>query len=83
MYSGRVQGVGFRATARHIAASHPVTGWVRNEHDGTVSLEVQGLPFAIEAFLNELRTTTGRFIRTENAIPVSPANGESNFRIEH
>ncbi len=33
-YSGRVQGVGFRATARHIACGYEVTGMVRNLPDG-------------------------------------------------
>ena len=38
VYAGRVQGVGFRATAREIAADFAVTGWVRNQPDGTVLL---------------------------------------------
>ena len=41
-YSGRVQGVGFRATARALAQPRPITGLVRNEADGTVWLEAQG-----------------------------------------
>jgi len=82
-FAGRVQGVGFRATARRIAASHEVTGWVRNESDGTVLLEVQGLPFATETFLNELRITMGRHIRAENSIPVPAVNTESDFMIKH
>ncbi len=40
--SGRVQGVGFRYTARNAATQLGITGWVRNEFDGTVSMEVQG-----------------------------------------
>ena len=42
IFYGRVQGVGFRYTARHLAASLGLTGWVRNEYDGTVHMEVQG-----------------------------------------
>ena len=41
-YKGRVQGVGFRATCRSIARGHDVSGWVRNEPDGSVTLEAQG-----------------------------------------
>ena len=42
IFHGRVQGVGFRYTARHLADSLGLTGWVRNEYDGTVHMEVQG-----------------------------------------
>jgi len=40
--SGRVQGVGFRYRAYYAARCLGLTGWVRNEDDGTVTLEVQG-----------------------------------------
>ena len=41
VYHGRVQGVGFRYTARSIARRHPVSGWVRNLPAGTVELLVE------------------------------------------
>lgn len=80
-FIGHVQGVGFRATARWVAASHAVTGWVRNEPDGTVVLEIQGDPAEIDAYLNALRERLARFIRQEHAdtIPVIP--DESAFVI--
>lgn len=55
VFAGRVQGVGFRMTARRAAAGHPVTGWVRNEPDGTVRCVVEGDAAAIDAFLDDLR----------------------------
>ena len=42
--SGRVQGVGFRYRAQYAAQALELTGWVENEDDGTVTLEVQGDP---------------------------------------
>ena len=42
VFHGRVQGVGFRYTAKYLAQSLGLTGWVRNEWDGTVTLEIQG-----------------------------------------
>ena len=41
---GRVQGVGFRYRAQYAAQYLELTGWVRNEDDGSVTLEVQGRP---------------------------------------
>ena len=41
---GQVQGVGFRYRARYAAQSLGLTGWVENEDDGSVTLEVQGEP---------------------------------------
>ena len=42
--SGRVQGGGFRYRARYAAGQLGLAGWVENESDGTVTLEVQGDP---------------------------------------
>ena len=39
---GRVQGVGFRYTVVQAANALGLTGWVRNERDGTVTTELQG-----------------------------------------
>ena len=41
-FSGRVQGVGFRQRARHLASGFGLTGWVRNLPDQRVEMEVQG-----------------------------------------
>ncbi|WP_346662314.1 acylphosphatase [uncultured Merdimonas sp.] len=42
VFYGHVQGVGFRYTAKHLARSLGLSGWVENEYNGTVVLEVQG-----------------------------------------
>ena len=42
VFHGRVQGVGFRYTAKYLAQSLGLTGWVENEFDGTVVMEIQG-----------------------------------------
>ena len=41
-FCGEVQGVGFRWTSRIVADKTGCTGWVRNDSDGTVALELQG-----------------------------------------
>ena len=41
-FVGEVQGVGFRWTARKVAQELALSGWVRNEPDGSVEIELQG-----------------------------------------
>ena len=54
IFTGRVQGVGFRYSVRSIAKHHPVKGYVRNLADGTVQLVMQGEPSALNALLAEV-----------------------------
>lgn len=54
-FSGRVQGVGFRATTRSIAAGFNVTGFVRNQRDGTVLCVVEGERDEIDRFIHAVR----------------------------
>lgn len=54
IYSGRVQGVGFRYTTSGIARRFPVTGFVRNLADGTVELLAVGGKRDVDDFLSEV-----------------------------
>jgi acylphosphatase len=54
--SGRVQGVAFRWEAQHAAQKLGVTGWVRNEADGSVVAHVEGEPDAVNDMVVWLRT---------------------------
>lgn len=49
IFRGEVQGVGFRYRAKYAAQLLELTGWVENEDDGSVEMEVQGLPETIDA----------------------------------
>ena len=65
-YSGQVQGVGFRYTARSLAARFAVAGYVRNSPDGTVELLAEGEPAEIDAFLQALAQRLQGYVeRTE------------------
>ena len=48
LFKGRVQGVGFRFRCFSIANELKLTGFVKNEYDGSVSMEVQGEGMMIE-----------------------------------
>ena len=50
-FMGRVQGVGFRIRAKYAARGMCITGWVRNEWDGSVVMEAQGAAGAIDQML--------------------------------
>src|SRR5699024_5324258 len=59
--SGHVQGVGFRFTAQQHATKYNLVGWVKNNPDGTVELEVEGPKNKINLFVNELEAGFNRF----------------------
>lgn len=66
------RGVGFRYRAEHAANMLGVTGWVRNEPDGSVLLEVQGTDEQIDKVL--AMVNQGTYVNidriTANQIPI-------------
>ena len=57
-FVGEVQGVGFRWTSQRLANQIGLTGWVRNEWDGSVSMELQGTSAQIASFFGRHRLNT-------------------------
>lgn len=80
-FEGRVQGVGFRATTHGLARARPVTGWVRNEPDGSVLMEVQGRAADVESLLTEIARVMGRNIRAASRAPMCVEEGERGFEV--
>jgi acylphosphatase len=83
LFSGHVQGVGFRYTAQAIAKHHPVTGYVRNLPDGRVELVMEGDAAEMEKVVSRLKDQMeghiGRVTESE-----SPGTGEfQGFDIRH
>jgi len=82
-FSGLVQGVGFRYEAQRIASQLDLVGWVRNQSDGSVVVEVEGAANYVEAFLLAVEAVP-RFditdIRTED---LPPSRAETAFRIRY
>ena len=67
LYSGQVQGVGFRYTVKSVATGFEVTGSVRNLPGGGVELVAEGTKDELEAFRQAIRESgLGHFIRQED-----------------
>jgi acylphosphatase len=78
LYSGHVQGVGFRYTAKSVAAGFELTGTVRNLPDGRVELICEGQRAELEAFRSALKDAgLAGFIRDEQ---VTWAEAKNEFR---
>jgi acylphosphatase len=67
LYSGSVQGVGFRYTVKNVATGFDVVGTVRNLADGRVELIAEGAADELTAFREAIREAgLGSLIRDEN-----------------
>ncbi len=77
IYTGHVQGVGFRYTARSIAQGFAIAGFVRNAPDGSVELAAEGEAAEVTRFLDALARQMAEFIdnRQEQDQPVQGYTG--------
>jgi acylphosphatase len=83
LFSGHVQGVGFRYTARYVAAGHQVTGYVRNLADGRVELVMEGPDTEMDAVLKRIDAELGGNI-SRTTCDTNAATGEfEGFEIRH
>jgi acylphosphatase len=82
LYSGHVQGVGFRYTAKSLAAGYEVTGTIRNLPDGRVELVCEGERAELEAFCSALKDAgLAGFIRDERVAWTDANNEFRGFEI--
>ena len=75
IYTGSVQGVGFRYTATHLARGFDVDGYVRNLPDGSVELLAEGEDAEITAFTKMLAERFDGYIR-DRRVSRHPYTGE-------
>jgi len=83
LYTGRVQGVGFRYTVRQIARRYAVEGFVKNMPNGQVRLVLEGDNGSLDDFLAEIdEAMTGNI--TERLVDKQSAKGDFNgFEVQH
>ena len=81
VFTGRVQGVGFRFSAHSIARRIGLTGQVRNMANGTVEMVAQGTPETIDQCLCDLKETYQHSIREIIVEQIESAGEYTNFKI--
>ena len=81
LFSGQVQGVGFRWTTQRIASRLALRGFVRNLPDGCVEAVVAGSAAGIQQLISKLRERFGSGITDVQRQTLEGANDFSGFVI--
>ncbi len=82
-FYGRVQGVGFRYKAKYTADSLRLTGWVRNEYDGSVTMEVQGKEEIIDQLILSIKRDRYIDVTDMNVKIISEVEDERTFKTKY
>lgn len=81
IFSGRVQGVGFRFTAHRMAGRHKLTGYVRNLSDGTVEMLAQGSARDIDDCISDIQQYMSGYLIDTQVDEIPPDPRCKDFRI--
>ena len=83
--TGRVQGVGFRYSTQQKASRIGLTGWVRNERDGSVEILCEGSARQIADLLDWLEAGGPSYSRIDRIehYPAGPQGVFSRFSVEY
>jgi len=81
IFTGRVQGVGFRFTARRAANRRQLTGFVRNLPNGTVEMLVQGRSEDIDDCIQDLKEYFAGYLKETRIEEIPPDPRYTEFRI--
>jgi acylphosphatase len=82
--AGHVQGVGFRYFVRQAARRFGLVGWVRNDPEGTVTVQAEGARARLDAFLVALNEGPDAAEVEEVDVRWEPATGRfKTFSVEY
>jgi acylphosphatase len=76
VYSGHVQGVGFRYSVKVLVRGFEVTGTIRNLLDGRVELQAEGVKDELKAFQQAIRDSEVGGLITREQVSWSEATNE-------
>jgi acylphosphatase len=81
IFSGRVQGVGFRYTTEEIARQFAVKGWVKNVAGGRVELMAEAEESILNDFLEDIKREFSGYIKDMEAQWDEARGNFEDFRI--
>ena len=81
IFTGRVQGVFFRATTQEIARRFTITGWVCNEPDGSVRCLAEGEPTDLDQFVIAIQKAKQSNIKDTKIIKLEATDEFNGFTI--
>jgi acylphosphatase len=79
--SGRVQGVGYRASTYHVATQLGLKGWVRNCSDGRVEAVFEGDKEIVDRMIQWCHQGPSAAIVQDVAVTYKPSEGFKQFEI--
>jgi acylphosphatase len=82
-YTGDVQGVGFRITAISAAGGMTINGFVCNEPDGSVLMDVEGVPRDVKGLMRRIESEMSHNIDGIEVADREPTGATGGFRIRH
>ena len=82
-FTGQVQGVGFRYATVNVAQGYDVSGWVRNEADGSVRCIAEGLQSELDRFVAAVRQAMQGNIKDVSITQGSPTGEFNGFAVRH
>ena len=82
-FYGQVQAVGFRWRAMQAAQLYGATGWVRNEYDDSVSMEIQGTERQIDDVIAALDRGSYIVIERMEVKKLEPVEDDNGFRVKY
>lgn len=82
VFSGVVQGVGFRFEAARLAQRLDLTGWVKNQASGSVEMELQGEEERLTLLVKQMRSIRRITVQSVTEERLSLVPGETEFTIK-
>jgi acylphosphatase len=81
IFTGRVQGVGFRFVVFQAANRYQLTGWVRNCADGSVEMIAQGRADGIDDCVRDIQESFAGYVKETKIEQVPPDLKYKDFKI--